>query len=528
MERRKLTGGNIEWSIRELQTFFEKSGADRLYILRMRLAVEEMLLSYRDRFGEEAEFSLDTGKLLRFRRFEIRIYTEEYNPLEDADEYRILGNMMARNELAPRWDYQRHSNRILCTYNKKQTVSAAVWLLIAFAAAILLGILTKEAPDGFLRGICAGVVIPISQAIMRLMSLFASFMIFWSIMTGICSMGDVSTFNNVGKRIIRRYLCVLGAVCAAGAVLFLLWTPLSRQSGNTVEYGTLVSMILDIIPKDPFSPFISGNTLQLVFIAFILGITLLVLKSRIGTTVFDLIQDMNEVSQYILSVIVTLMPFIVFASTYQFMINNDLQALLTRLEFPLTVLAVLILAFLILFFSVCFRRKVSPRVLLGKLWPVMQIVLSTASSSAAYLKTVDTCEKKMGVDPRLVKIGVPLGPSIFKPGSALLLLSVVFLGIKWYDLPLTIPAVVSIIFSVFLLSISVPPIPGGMPGVYVILFASFGIPEEMMAIVLAFDALTDRLRSTVNQTAMMLQLTEVSASLKMLDEDVLRAPGKES
>lgn len=524
----KLTNENIERTIGDLQSYFEKNGADRSYILRMRLAVEEMLLTYRDRFGEETDFSVVTGGLFGSRRFEIRIICAEYDPAGENEEQSILRNIMTRSELAPHWSYQHQYNRIVCACNRKMTISGNMWLLIAVIAAIALGLIAKSRPAGVIGEVCTTLISPVSTTIMRLMSFFASFMIFWSIITGICSMGDISTFNLVGKKIIRRYLGTLLIVTVGTAAFFLLRTPLTGENARTFEFGPIVTMILDIVPNDPFSPFITGNMLQLVFVAFVLGIVLLILKSRLSQTLFNGIQDLSEVSNMILGAVVTLMPVVVFSSLFQMVANNDLPTILGALEYPAVVLGVTGAVLIIRFVMVCVTRKVSPGTLLKKLWPVMQITLSTSSSSAAYLQTVETCEKKLGIDPRLVKIGVPLGPTLLVVCKPLLLMSVVFVGISWYHLPLTIPTVISIALSSFLLGIAAPPIPGGMTGIYLILFASFGLPEEMMAIVLAFDAVVDHFCTTVNQAMLMLELTQAGTSLDMIDETVLRQSAKQT
>lgn len=523
---RKLTNENIERALDEMQTFFEKNGADHSYILRMRLATEEMLLNYRDRFGEETEFSLMTNGLLRVRRCEIRVLCDEFDPSGNDEENRILRTMMSRSEIVPQWDYLHHYNRILCTFNKKMTVSGGTWLLIAVIAAIVLGLITKGDPDTVIGNLSTTVVEPVASAIMRLMSFFASFMIFWSVILGICSMGDISTFNTVGKKIVKRFLGTVLLAAAAGIGFYLLRTPLTREAGQDFDFGPIVTMILDIVPQDLFSPFINGNTLQLLFIAFLLGIVLLIVRTRIGSTLPDVISDLGEVTNFILGSIVVLMPVVVFSSLFQLIVNNDLSMILNALEYPLTVLGLAFSVLIIAFIIVCVTRKVSPRILLGKIWPVMQITLSTSSSSAAYLKTVDVCEHRMGIDSRLVRIGVPIGPSLIAVTKPILLLSVVFIGVKWYHLPMTVPTVISIALSCCLLGIAAPPIPGGTMSVYLILFASFGIPEEMMAIVLAFDALLDRFGTTVNQAILMLELTQTGASLKMTDEEILRKPVK--
>ena len=59
-------------------------------------------------------------------------------------------------------------------------------------------------------------------------------------------------------------------------------------------------------------------------------------------------------------------------------------------------------------------------VFLKKVFPVFLIGLTTASSAAAFLENRKVCEEKLGIDKKIVNIGVPLGQVIFMPGFSVL------------------------------------------------------------------------------------------------------------
>lgn len=62
----RLTGENIDAASESIEKFLTDAAVDRKNVLRFRLMFEEILLSFRDRFGDEKEFTLLCAK--RFSR----------------------------------------------------------------------------------------------------------------------------------------------------------------------------------------------------------------------------------------------------------------------------------------------------------------------------------------------------------------------------------------------------------------------------------------------------------------------------
>ena len=90
--------------------------------------------------------------------------------------------------------------------------------------------------------------------------------------------GDASTFSEVGRRVCVRYLLYLLVMTVLIALISLPF--FSLQIGNTQngnQYSELYQMVLNIIPDNLFTPFSRGNTLQIMFVGIIIGLTMLVI-----------------------------------------------------------------------------------------------------------------------------------------------------------------------------------------------------------------------------------------------------------
>lgn len=71
---------------------------------------------------------------------------------------------------------------------------------------------------------------------------------------------------------------------------------------------------------------------------------------------------------------------------------------------------------------ISWRYKVRLGVLVQKLLPTFLIALSTASSSAAFGTNIECCERKLGIDRKLVNFGVPMGQVVYMPIGAVMFL----------------------------------------------------------------------------------------------------------
>jgi len=93
---------------------------------------------------------------------------------------------------------------------------------------------------------------------------------------------------------------------------------------------------------------------------------------------------------------------------------------------------------------------------------------------------------------------IPLGASIYRPGSALFQgAAVVFLA-HVYDVPLALGAIGAVIFATFLVSLTVAPVPSSGVVTMAPALASVGIPVAGLALILGIDRIPDMMRSCVN------------------------------
>ena len=113
MEKLVLTNNDIALACDRVGTFLAKASVDRREALRIKLTVEETLLKYQEKFGEEAVFSLRCVKRFLSLKVELVVAGESYSPLDQEDEEDVvIRGLLAGIGLAPQWNYKKGRNYV--------------------------------------------------------------------------------------------------------------------------------------------------------------------------------------------------------------------------------------------------------------------------------------------------------------------------------------------------------------------------------------------------------------------------------
>ena len=522
MTKYELNLTNIDEASKTVTDFLSNEKVASKEVQRIRLSVEEILLKYLDSLNSGTSFEIVTAKRFRTLKIELVIAGDSIDPFADDDGGgTILNNLLSNFGLAPTWRYKNGKNIITFTAKKQKKMSQILQLGIAILSAIALGGICLLLPDKVSGFIAADLVAPVFDTFMGLLSAIAGPIIFLSVVWGICGIGDMATFGKIGKKMIGRFLVVSMIVGAAMTALFALMFQTSAIGGAAFEFSDLYEMILDIIPSNLFAPFIEGNSLQIIFIAIIVGLTMLILGNRIPIMI-NVVDQLNVVMQTIMSAVSSFIPFFVFGSIFNMIVGGNLLSVAKSYKLILVMLLgdlVLMAAYLLL---VSVRKKVAPTVLLKKLMPTYIIGLTTASAVAAYQTNISTCEKKLGIDKKLIDIGIPLGQVIFMPGAIVLFVAAAFGMAETYGVAITPIWMLTVFIISVILAIAAPPVPGAALTCYTILFMQLGIPTEAIAVVIALNVILEFVATAVNLFCLQTELVELSGALQTLKTDVLR------
>ena len=521
MEQFSFSNSDIDLACEEVGNFLSKVGVERREALRLRLTVEEVLLEYQSEFGEDAGFCLRLLKRLSSIKVEIVVRGRSYDVLDkDTDEGDAIHSLLSRIGLAPTWSYKNGKNYV-DFIPKKKPLSGTVKMLLAIVLAVVAGGLLNLLPEGIRGGVNDYVLSPVTDAFMGLISAVSGPLIFLSVLGSICSMGNLETLGRVGSKTIKIILLYMTVIAACMTAFACLFYPVKWGSGGASDFSQILDLIYDIIPSSLFEPFVTGNALQLIFIAVIVGLAMLVLSARVSG-VFKLVEQLASIVQTMMSGISSILPVLIFVIFTGMISNGNFGVILGSWKILLVIVLMAVVGFSLVFFKVAITRKVSPAVLVRKAWPTLMICLTTASSAASFSTNVRDSNKKLGIDKRLVDFGIPLGQVLFMPGFVAILFGMALGFAEPSGIEITVPWVIIGGFVSLLVSFAVPPVPGGAMMGFAVVFAQMGIPLEVMGVAIAINAIADFPGTVCNVSSWQLALIDVADSLGMLDKETLR------
>lgn len=517
-----LTNENIDLAAAQAEEFLRGCGLEGKDCLRLRLTIEETLLKYQEATGPDGLFSIRCVKRLGRSRIELAFPGERLDPAlsQEETDSEVLRGLLAGMGAAPSWQYKNGVNLVSFAPPRKKP-SQVLTLLASIVLAVVCGLLGLLLPEEARLFLSQDLVSPLFNTFMGLLTAVAGPMIFLSVTWGIYSIGDTATLGRIGSKMIGRFLVISLLVGVGMLGLFLPFFSLSRSGNASFNFRELLEMVLDIIPGNFFTPFTEGNPLQIIFVAVLIGLALLVLGSK-TTVAASFIEQSNYIVQLIMEGISALVPLFVFGSIFTMILNKNFAALAGAYKWPLLVLlgeTVLVAVYLLM---VSIRKKVGIGMLMKKLFPTFLICLSTASSSAAFSTNVETCEKDLGIDKRIVNFGIPLGQVVFMPGAITMFLAAGLCMGELYHVEMSPGWLVSALLIAVVLAVAAPPVPGGALTCYTMLFTQLNVPTEAITIAITLNIIMDFVATAVNVLCLQTELVELAGGLEMLDTEALR------
>ena len=492
----RLSPETVDLLSQEFADSLTEAEADRKDILRLRLSLEEILESWSSALPD-VPVTFCAKKRLGRQRIEIRVEGKELQADDVLKNCLLSSRLLAQAGLTLTQSYQNGENCLTVEPPRKRKLGQMQKLLLAIVSAVVLGLLQRLLPASAQAGVRA-VTDPLFTLILNLLRTISSPMIFLAICWGIFNIGDMTMLGRIGKKVIGRI------------------APLELSSGGAALSGfsTIYQIILDIVPSDIISPFLNGNTLQIIFLGAAVGIALLILGDR-AAAVRTFIEQTNEVVQFLMEAIGDLIPLFVFFSLFALLgsdFGSELSGILKAIVITYALCPLMCLVFIGILAA---RRRVSFRLLVQKLLPTFLIGLTTASSSAAFATNLETCEKKLGIPPMLAHFAVPLEQVLYMPSVAVAFVATCLCMAENFGTAITPAWLLTMIVVTGLLSLAMPPIPGGALTCYMVMFTQLGIPGEALALAVAINSMIDFIATASNLTCLQVEVTAVAGQLGM-------------
>ncbi len=520
----QLLPENVDNISEDVHRFLTALKAQKKNILETRLTVEEILLELTEKFGDTYEITYIKNNFFGKPYITIAYEGEPFNPLEKEadDEFGNWSSVFIQNaEYTPSYSYEHGMNSITMRFSK-EGMNPVLKLMIAIAVAVLISLLRFVAPAETVTFIKENVLDSFYSAFLGLMATVEIPLVFLSITCGILGIGDSAVFGRIGRKMVLRFLTVILFFTAIAGIIFsMLFTGIlgNKSAAFSVKVG--VDLLLDLIPSNLIEPITSGNTMQIVIMAVVIGVTLVILGSK-AKTVSKIINEGNRMIIYITGIVSRLLPLFIIVVIVDMVWNGNLRLLLDMWKPIAAFIAVLLLLFSIMLITVSSREGVSARLLLKKMLPTFLIGLGTASSIAANGECSEALYGKMGVNKRFVEFGQPTGGVIFMPATAICFMVCAAYMASYYQVKVSMLWFIIAILLCSFVAVATPPVPGGAVAAYTVIFLQLGIPSEAVATVVALDIIFDFIATAFDGAFLQLELIRQADENKMINLEILR------
>lgn len=523
-----LTPEAVDRCSEHVRAYLKSLGLPKRDVVRYAMSTEEILLKSLEAGQAGVPIRLSTGTRF-FRSFVLlEIDGTPMNVYLDKEQAQThFGTRILKNlGLSPEYSFSGGKNEYTFHLPKKKH-SPIFSIIAALVLAFAVGFLGLLLPDAFRTGALDFFLTPLHNTFLNILGCIAGPMVFLSIAWGIYGIGDTATLKQVGKSVLFGYLKTVSLVVV---FVTLLTMPLfsltfAESSGSASAFSSILSMLLDIIPRNIFSPFVEGNTLQIIFLGIVIGISLLFLGRRTNAVAIA-VEQINYLVQFLIEFISRLVPSFIFIVLVRMIWSDSLSSLSGVGKFFAVLFASVLAMALVLILITALRSRTHPLTLLRKGIPTLLIALSTASSAASFGTNMKACRKLYGIDETVASFGVPLGMVVFKPTTAVSYVTIALFFAEAYHVSVSPAWIILLIFCCIALALATPPIPGGAMTAYTVLFLQLGIPAEALAIALACDTFVDFVTTGGDQFLLPLPLLTEAGKLGMLDRDVLHGRTK--
>ena len=416
---------------------------------------------------------------------------------------------------------------------EKKKISLTSMIFIALIAGAITGmVLHYLVPDSSVKNdvIVEGVLYVLGQGFIRLMKMLVVPLVFCSLVCGSMAIGDTKKLGNVGGKTLAFYLVTTAVAVAVALGIGTLLRPgigldMSKIQVNasdieTMESTSLVQTILNIIPDNPIKSLASGEMLQIIVFALIIGVILAKLGER-AETVSNFISQFNDVMMEMTMTVMKVAPVGVFCLIARTFATVGFSAFAPMLKYMGNVTLALALQCFIIYQVLLFVfTRLNPIKFVKKFLPVMGFAFSTATSNATIPMSIDTLNKKMGVSKQISSFTIPLGATINMDGTSIMQgVAVIFIA-EAYGIHLTPANLATVVVTATLASIGTAGIPSVGLVTLAMVLNSVGLPTEGIALIMGIDRILDMLRTAVNITGDAVCTTIVSHQEKALNREV--------
>jgi Na+/H+-dicarboxylate symporter len=361
-------------------------------------------------------------------------------------------------------------------------------------------------PDPQTAKTISGYISLISDIFLRLIKMIIAPLVFSTLVVGIANMGDTGSIGRVGAKAMAWFVgASLVSLLLGLAMVNLLRPgealnlPLPDVGASTSIKATSLSLkefVTHLVPKSAIEAMANNEILQIVVFSIFFGVALGSLGEK-GHVVAEGIEQVADVMLRITGYVMNFAPLAVFAAMAATITTQGLGVLVTYGTFMLEFYFSLAVLWGVLAFAGFLLMGTAIKTLLGMIKEPFALAFSTASSEAAYPKTLEQLER-FGIPNRIASFVLPMGYSFNLDGSMMYCTFATLFIAQAYNIPLTWGQQITMLLLLMVTSKGMAGVPRASLVVISATLATFNIPEAGLLLIIGIDQFLDMGRSATN------------------------------
>ena len=342
----------------------------------------------------------------------------------------------------------------------------------------------------------------------RLFQLLAVPTIVLAVITTFATFGSKGSGRIFGRTLIYTLLTTIAAA-AVGALLYVVINPSSLPEGSTiaieapsgaVEGVSYYDHILSVIPNNIVKPFLEGNVLSLLLLAFAVGIGLSKLpESENKSVVVKGLLGLQDLLFLLIRGLIWTLPLGIVAFSAQLSAQVSAGVVADSIgKYVLVVLGGNVIQFFVILPLFLLARGMNPIHVLSKMMPAVLMALFTKSSAATLPVTMESAEQRLGVRKEIARFVLPICTTINMNGCAAFILVTSLFVMQNGGTTLTLGTILLWLLISVISAVGNAGVPMGCFFLTLSLMSGIGAPVAILGIILPIYTIIDMVETAEN------------------------------
>ena len=341
----------------------------------------------------------------------------------------------------------------------------------------------------------------------RLFQLLAVPTIVLAVTTTFATFGSKGSGRIFGRSLIYTLLTTFAAA-AVGALLYVVVAPgnlpaediCSTQPSNISPQTSFYDHILNVIPNNIVKPFLEGNVLSLLLLAFAVGIGLSKLpESENKSVVVKGLLGLQDLLFLLIRGLIWTLPLGIVAFSAQLFVQVSAGIVADSIgKYVLVVLSGNVIQFFIVLPLFLLARGLNPIHVLGKMMPAVMMALFTKSSAATLPVTMESAENRLEVRKDIARFVLPICTTINMNGCAAFILVTSLFVIQNGGTTLTLGTILLWLLISVVSAVGNAGVPMGCFFLTLSLMSGIGAPVAILGIIMPIYTIVDMVETAEN------------------------------